>query len=210
MNPKQYSVLTDPQGMKAERPEIVASVLKSRQRLALDTLKHVAKLSPSDPGWMLDAIALGGKQALESDKVRAGLRELIDRHDPKFFEFVAQIDGSRGFDEEHLLTKANNVKVFLTDYWILDEGAPIGFSGSLSLTYYSFPALAKLIAWKLDKPVIDWRSVRQVVRRLGLKKSRYTLFRDIQVSRHGKLIEQRVLPIPLEKRVSRKVNKKNM
>jgi hypothetical protein len=207
MNPKQHSVLTDPQGIKAERAEIVASVLKSRQRLALDTLKHVAKLSPSHPEWMLDAIALGGKQALESDKVRAGLRELIDRHDPKFFDFAAQIDGSRGFDEKCLLKATDRVKLFLTDYWILDEGAPLGFSGSLSLTYYSFPALAKLIAWHFGTPPMDWHSIRQVVQRLGLKKSRYTLFRDIQISRPGKLLEQRVLPIPFEKRVPRKVNK---
>jgi hypothetical protein len=207
MNPKQHSVLTDPQGMKAERPEIVASVSKSRERLALDTLKHVAKLSPSHPEWMLDALALGGKQALECEKVRVGLRELIDRRDPRFFEFAAQIDGAGGFDERYLLRATDRVKLFLTDYWILDEGASIGFSGPLSLTYYSFPALAKLIAWHFGTPLMDWHAIRQVVRRLGLKKSRYTLFRDIQVSRRGKSMEQRVLPIPFEKRVPRKVNK---
>jgi hypothetical protein len=182
---------------EAERAEILASRASCRNRLALDSLRHVAKISPSDPEWLVRALALGGGVALEDVEIRAKLHELIDQRSPKFFSIVERIKRQKKFTAKDLVDSTDRVKMFLVDYWILDEGGPI----EGSLTYYSYPALARLIDWHFGQPPTEWRSLRSVVVRLGLKKSRFTLFRDIQIHRTKRDLAGIVSPIPLRKLV---------
>jgi hypothetical protein len=160
----------------SNEPEMRRIQISAMVRKAFKALDSAAGLSESDPPWLWK-LKIKGKKALEEKDIeRAFLESAKAESDGALFKKAVSAHASL-LDDREIKAQIPKVEWLLLEYWVAKEKAPL----FRSLCYYNDQALAKLVAFLLKLNPGSDKSIRKIWERLGLKKSRRLLFRDVKI-----------------------------
>ena len=173
------------------RVQLSAMVFK-----AFKALDSAAGLKESDPAWLWK-LKIKGKCALvENDVERAFVEAAKTNSNDDVFQKAITARAS-SLNDADIKSQINKVEWLLLEQWLAVKNAPF----ERSLCYYNDKALAKLIDFLLgfNDGHFNDKSIRKVCEKLGLKKARQLLFRDIEVKKNLLTNKLWAVPIPFKK-----------
>lgn len=172
----------------AEREVIARNVIDCMAQAAHEAVNKVAQLAEDSPPWMCK-MKLLGPAAMKDPEISALLAKAQADGEVSFFkELVSHLSTVSPGDDEFRNEVAKD-NIFFLENWLKRPSAGL----DKSLCYYSDVAIAKVFSWYFGITERSSDTVRKKWERLGLKRSKYTLFRDVELTSKG------LLPIPFKK-----------
>jgi predicted NAD-dependent protein-ADP-ribosyltransferase YbiA (DUF1768 family) len=180
----------------ANEPEIRRVQISAMVRKVGKAVNAAADLVESDPPWLWK-LKIKGKSALDEKEVEQAFMEAAksNSNDDIFQKAVTARESP--LNDADIGNEINKVERLLLEQWLAVKNAPF----EKSLCYYNDKALAKLIDYLLDfnDGHFNEKSIRNVWKRLGLKKAQPLLFRDIEVKKNPQTNKLWAVPIPYKK-----------
>jgi hypothetical protein len=170
------------QEIKKEEPEIRRIKNEAMRRKGFKDLDSAAGLNENDPSWLW-TLKIKGKEALNEKSIAQSFIHEA-QSDPASWLLPKAVEALQlpllDADVNAKITKPQRL---LLELWLAKSGVPRFYW--LSFCYYNDKAIAKMLGFILNyqKGHFNEKSVRKIWERLGLKKSRRLLFRDVEFRR---------------------------
>jgi hypothetical protein len=164
----------------AHEPEIRRNQIEAMCRKAAAALDSAAGLTESDPAWLWK-LKIKGKRALDEKEVEREFMDAAKNSDNAIFlKAATALSSPVKKDADFRGDEISKVQWLLLEQWLAKENAAF----FRSLCYYNDKALAKLVAFLLNCNLgesFPEKNIRNVWKRLGLKKSTRLLFCDVEI-----------------------------
>jgi len=182
------------------RPELRRLCEKAKERMVGLAVNEAAGMTEDDPPWLWK-LKIKGQSALNEPEVERSFLEAA-KGSPGNKLFQQASDAlSKPLDDTAIKERiSHQVKNLMLKCWLAEDHAPL----HKSFCHYSDPALKRLVAFLLDLNEIDENTIRKIWERLGLRKSKHLLIRDVIIKKNPRPNEPGAIPVYFKKFVQRK------
>lgn len=181
--------------IEAERAAIIANATECAVRVAWKAINQATGLSDDSEAWKF-RVRFFGKESLAATEPVADKIQQLFKGDSSvdetaaFFLELGPLLSKAAVSDQDIRAAIPREAVWFLEHWIQKPC-------ELSLAYYTDSAIAKLYFWT-HPSAPDYGGdrgdrMKKVWRRLGLRKSKHVLFRDVE------FIGDKAQPVPFEK-----------
>jgi hypothetical protein len=184
------------QEIDVEEAEIRRFQISAMRRKAFKALDSATGLTESDPPWLWN-LKINGKKALNEENIHQAFIQAAQSN-PGTWQLPKAVKALESPLTDALIREQiTKAEWLLLEFWLAKSGVPLIYS----FCYYNDKALAKLLEFLLSQSEGQYsdKYVRKIWERLGLKKSRRLLFRDV------KIVAGAAQPVPYKEVIQRPI-----